>query len=113
MGYYTNYSLEVRGIQSEDEHRALCEEVKNFYGLYVEEGKPFDTEAYFPTYEEVKWYGHKTDMLELSREFPDMSFCLEGAGEEHDDMWREYYHNGDMECCPAKIVYEKPIKIKW
>lgn len=113
MGYYTDYSLEVRGIQSEGEFIALCDEVKNFYGLYVAEGKPFDTQTYFPTYEEAKWYDHETDMRELSRKFPNMTFCLEGDGEDRDDMWCEYYHNGDMEYCAAQIVYEEPTRIKW
>lgn len=113
MGYYTDYSLEVRGIQNEDEYIALCEEVKNFYGLYVNESKPFDTKTYFSTCEEAKWYDHETDMRELSRKFPNMTFCLEGDGEDRDDMWREYYHNGDMEYCAAQIVYKEPTKIKW
>ena len=113
MGYYTDYSLTVRGVQNETEFNALRNEVKNFYGLYVNEDEAFDTEVYFPVCDEAKWYDHETDMRELSRKFPNMTFCLEGDGEDREDMWREYYHNGDMEYCPAQIVYEEPTKIKW
>ena len=42
-----------------------------------------------------------------------MTFCLEGKGEDHKDMWRKYFHNGIVEFCPAYISYADPKTIMW
>ncbi len=47
-------------------------------------------------YEKVAWYEHDKDMKALSLHFPDMVFKLEGAGEDRDDVWVKYYHNGKV-----------------
>ena len=42
------------------------------------------------------WYEHDDDMLTLSRAFPDVLFTLEGVGEEHPDIWKTQYKNGEI-----------------
>lgn len=58
----------------------------------------------------MKWYEHEGEMCEISKLFPDYYFCLHGDGEEYDDIWKEYYHNG--ECVRAQgyieVYYEEP-----
>lgn len=54
-----------------------------------------------------KWYDHDEEMLELSKQFPETVFCLEGEGEESGDIWRTYYKNGKAQHCPAKIVFDE------
>lgn len=44
--------------------------------------------------EEEKWDNYDEEMAELSREFPDVTFYLHGAGEEAGDCWTAWYKNG-------------------
>ena len=53
-----------------------------------------------------KWYEHDEEMLELSKHFPNVVFCLDGEGEENGDIWRTYYKNGKKQYCPAKIIFD-------
>lgn len=55
------------------------------------------------TNEAVKWYDYKSDMIEFSKKFPDVTFCLYGSGE---DIWRCYFKNGLSEYQKAQIVFD-------
>ena len=114
MGYYTYYSLEVHGIKNKEEHKALQNLIAdNYYGLSTDNCDSYDSEAYFPASDETKWYEHEEDMIKISQQFPNMTFCLEGIGEDREDMWRKYFHNGVVDYCPAHISYLLPTKVKW
>lgn len=116
MGYYTHYSLEVHGIKNAEEHASLRDFIGSSsynYCFQEDEMDVYESEAYFASEDECKWYGHEKDMINLSKQFPDMIFCLEGDGEERGDMWRKYFHNGIMEFCPAYISYPSPKTIMW
>ena len=116
MGYYTHYSLEVHGIKNVEEHASLrnfIESASYNYCFQEDEMDLYESEAYFAPEDESKWYNHEEDMIILSQWFPDMTFCLEGDGEEHGDMWRKYFHNGIMEFCPVHISYPDPKTIMW
>jgi len=116
MGYYTQYSLEVRNIKK-NEVEDLDNEL-NTRGLinYVFYDKYYD-EAYkqleYSSYEEQKWYDCEKDMIEISKKFPDAIFQLSGEGEEWGDLWRRYFANGIVEYCDGQIVYETPKSIEW
>ena len=56
----------------------------------------------------IKWYDHYDEMVTLSKEFPSLYFQLEGLGEDYNDMWREYFHNGEAMHSDAKIIYDTP-----
>lgn len=60
------------------------------------------------SYDSMKWYSHDRDILELSKHFPSVIFELSGEGEDHDDNWITYYHNGEMETLHGRIVYDQP-----
>ena len=113
MGYYTRYSLEVHGIKDVEEHTSLREIINDFYCFQDDEFDLYESEAYFSPEDETKWYKHETDMINLSKHFPNMTFCLEGIGEDREDMWRKYFHAGVVECCPAQISYPNPAIIRW
>lgn len=113
MGYYTDYTLTVSGYNSisqskrsldiyDDERiKALEDEI---YKMNVfESGGSAKSDFYV----NGKWYDHSNDMLLLSHRFPDFLFLLHGEGEISEDMWDEYYLDGAMQNCPAKIVYDK------
>lgn len=124
MGYYTAFDMEVTKTEdamlqilrsayigpqlSEEEQlevaRALCSEDAYFEGCY-EEGRAkrsysFCDQAwdYFVSGDTRKWYDHDDDMKQLSEQFPEYYFLLNGQGEDHDDQWRTVYHNGKIIC---------------
>ena len=124
MGYYTYYTMEARGIKNEEEYNSIVRSLKkhelyedrenNKYGVF-NNSKYFDEShsSYFEAYEETKWYDHSYDMMKFSCLFPDVTFKLHGEGEESGDLWNEYFHNGKVEECPARIIYEQPYEIEW
>ena len=122
MGYYTYFSLEARHIKDRAEYDSIMDYMKNHelmqhegeYGIF-DEGKFYEEDgiAYFDAYDEAKWYDHTYDMLKLSKAFPKVMFKLSGDGEERDDMWHEYFLNGNSELCTAQVIYPEPTEIDW
>ena len=115
MGYYTYYNIEVaekNEIEKNSNYFNLLEidEIDRKLGKALCKINP----GYFKSVSlkvnidsnEMKWYEHDTDMLKLSKLFPDYVFILEGQGEEHPDMWITYYCDGHMQHCPATITYD-------
>lgn len=120
MGYYTSYNLTVKkreGLLFEEVGREieveiakkLCEISDWFCSDFNEtiEKSDYPLEELI-SFDTIKWYDHYDEMVALSKEFPSLYFELEGFGEERDDMWREYFHNGDGMHSDAKITYDKP-----
>ena len=103
MGYYTHYDLTtVQGNLSPEQ----MEQVKQFLSWsawLVSEG-----DAGFPLStvleERHKWYEHDEDMLALSREYPGVTFCLSGEGEDQGDVWKKYYRDGKMQECRQQMT---------
>lgn len=127
MGYYTEYTLEVRKIKNEEQFQELVEELKahDLIGYAFDEGHfpaiPYTNlrernkshEALFYPYDEAKWYDHSAVMIMISEKFPNMYFELSGVGEDFGDFWKEYYHDGEVEECAGEIVYAQPKRIQW
>ena len=120
MGYYTSFNLTVKKregllfaeVERETEleiAKKLCEISGWFYADFNETIEKSDYPlAELISYDTIKWYDHYDEMVILSKEFPSLYFELEGFGEERDDMWREYFHNGEGMHSDAKITYDTP-----
>lgn len=80
MGYQTQYKLTSNDGISHDENVG---EVAG-YGKQLWE-------------ESCKWYSHEDDMREYSLDYPEVTFTLDGFGEEHNDVWRKWFKNGDTQ----------------
>lgn len=124
MGYYTNYNLTVTKIDKVFEEKVdisaeqqliiskkLIEISDWFEADDLENVLKWDNDN--PLYgliyyDEMKWYDHYKDMIELSKIFPELYFELEGRGEERDDIWCEYFHNGEGSHSEARIVFDEP-----
>lgn len=94
MGYYTNYELSVRdagGKESEIEER--IQEVSGYCGL------SFD-DVY-----NCKWYSCFEDMKVVSKEFPNVTFFIDGDGEEQGDVWKAIFKNGKSKVVKPEIVW--------
>lgn len=114
MGYYTYYSLKVKGVKNGQEANRLYNDLKALNNNYLEMYESSDSRiTAFDSSDSCKWYDHETDMLKLSQKYPHMMFQLYGDGEEYDDFWYEYYQNGTLDICPGRIVYDEPVKVKW
>jgi GH35 family endo-1,4-beta-xylanase len=59
--------------------------------------------------DETSWYDYMDDMKYLSEQFPDVTFILDGDGEDKDDLWRAYFKNGRAVKVHARITYDRPL----
>lgn len=114
MGYYTHYSLDVKGITEDpkdiEELRDYLEERQLLYYAFEEPEQCGDLWEFDP-YDECKWYDHDEDMKAVSKAFPDCTFRLTGFGETFDGCWQRYYKNGRTEICEAH--FDEPKTISW
>ena len=97
MGYYTLFDLEIvpdQPIDFPDQFQQVTE-----YSLSTLES------------DSIKWYDCDSDMLTLSRMYPNHIFTLHGDGEEQDDKWQAVYVNGQVTKVYAELIYP-PIDIK-
>lgn len=115
MAYRTSYNMTVQNVKDENQYNALCGALYDrgilSYALYCGELRGITAEFYENC--AVKWRYHEKDMIEISKQFPDMVFQLRGQGEDHDDLWQKYFQNGDCEKCRAEIMMPYPTRIKW
>ncbi len=108
MGYYTDYTLEVKHFQKRS--TPIPEELVNVLTGVSEDGftdlgfSQIDDNNYY-CYD--KWYEWEEDMREISKDFPDFLFTLHGDGERSDDFWVAYFLCGKMQHSKAKIVYDE------
>ena len=96
MGYYTRHELEI--VKGDNDLigalREVCEDAQ--YAINVSG----DSEN------SCKWYSHEADLKSFSLRHPNAIFKLSGEGEESGDIWHEYYQNGKVQTCKAKIVFD-------
>lgn len=113
MGYYTYYDLSVRNdneISLDKQREASLHLLKAFNwendNYYINR----ITTTFFPfdwvSDDSMKWYDWERDMIELSKEFPEIEFVLYGEGEERKDIWRAFIKNGDCIYQAAHIYYD-------
>lgn len=86
MGYYTYFSLDIKGDPEE------VEKVQNFHvpDNDTEFSDPFYINGILDETEDhdYKWYDWEKDMKKLARKFPNVLFILDGDGEESNDNWQ-------------------------
>lgn len=128
MGYYTNYSLSIKGKLENTKRVAELEKAKaeaeGLTGKLKEVAiaaidKELNNEkninikavvaakaGYNPFEGETKWYEHEEHMKAISKQYPDVIFQLNGEGEESGDIWVKYFVNGKMQVAEAKITFD-------
>lgn len=101
MGYYTRYKL----IEPK---RPTLEELKMLVQIqpdYFPDIR-FAEELWNGDMDEMKWYDYEQDMLQLSREFPDVLYVLHAEGEDG-ERWRTYFKGGKSQTVEAKIIFDE------
>lgn len=84
MGYYTNYNIYLED-GPEEEFAKMLKDIDDILGCG-------DMSAFEAVY--AKWYSMGEDMDRLSRKYPDITVRIYGDGEESDDLWQTFWHNG-------------------
>lgn len=111
MGYYTDYHLDIRNKLGEliNEDSPEYEKISiAFNTIFLE--RDYDAESdndYLADVLDVanwKWYECDRDMVELSKQFPEYTFILEGDGEEKEDWWIHWWEDGYQSGSEAEIV---------
>ena len=99
MGYYTNFSIDIRTAITRAEakditaaiNRAICPTIKDdwLFSLDNYSGIEDDEKATWELipYDTMKWYDWEKDMKEIAKEYPAIEFRVEGSGEDKDDWW--------------------------
>lgn len=104
MGYYTKYNLTFSIWESNGKDNEEIEKIHQ----YIENCIPHLYENGHTEYEyDGKWYDYVKDMTELSKQFPNAVFQLDGVGEEFPDIWTGVWKNGKKRIEGAEIVYPK------
>jgi hypothetical protein len=107
MGYYTWYSIEkvqgdpevVAAFEADFENGNIPTEYGSLDQMFSASGDAHDS---------MKWYDRVEDMTNISIAYANTLFVVSGQGEDHDDVWREYYRNGVMERVYPIITYDDP-----
>lgn len=107
MGYYTTFRGSVSGpVSSMAKLNAAIEAGSKFSPYEFELSDWCDD--YINDGQEAKWYSYDEDCTQLSRDFPNVLFVLEGSGEESGDVWKAWYRNGKTARVKATLVFEEP-----
>ena len=105
-------------LSEEEQHevtKALCDEGVFWEGCYDEsrarKSCHFCDQAwdYLVSEDTMKWYDHDSDMMQLSKQFPDYYILLSGQGEDPEDNWRTVYHNGKIICHQTVCMYFEEV----
>jgi len=105
MGYYTNYHLDIQGIDGGVAELESVEQLEDtlseISGYTIKIGEPTD---------EIKWYDHEEDVTRLSKAYPDLVFKLTGRGEGDGmyylDYWCKFFRNGESYENRATVVLD-------
>lgn len=101
MGYYTNFSIDIKTAITRAEakdiaeaiNRAICPLIKSeddwLFSLDDYSGIEDDENATWEItpYDAMKWYDWEEDMKEIAKKYPAIEFRVEGSGEDKDDWW--------------------------
>ena len=112
MGYYTSFDLTMTPHPEEEKEVAITRDIVALIDcISPEEVRESDIEWFLC--DALKWYDYEDHMIEISKKYPDIVFVLHGEGEEHDDIWNEYYCNGECERVDAVITFPEPKNPKF
>lgn len=106
MGYYTAYTMDLldpatqKALPDEKYEAAQTKAVE----LLREKGViNYALDEDLGCCETAKWYEYDEDILEISKQMPDVLFCVHGEGEETGDIWDHYFLNGKSQRCDVEI----------
>jgi len=99
MGYCTHHKLKIEPEDFDLLRRIITSEDS-------EAEIRFAVDEDGSTYDSCKWYEYDSDMRELSKKWPDVTFHLHGEGKQNNDIWSATYKNGLCHHRRAQIFIE-------
>lgn len=117
IGYVTRYELDIYDNNGKPVNQHIIRDIGSMKNIedecldYAEmvdifnELKSDDNLYGIASEERCKWYEHTDEMKKFSRKHPDFVFALHGEGEETDDIWTKYFHNGKLQVCIPQLVW--------
>jgi hypothetical protein len=96
MGYYTHYQLDTDDDMNRCPTCGTAGVIDHQVG--IEEMIGYD-----PFGGECKWYKYEEEMKAYSKKYPNVTFILDGEGEESGDIWRAWFKNGKHYREDAKV----------
>ena len=113
MGYYSYYTLSVKGDFKPDDFDNIVSflKEKELIGYSLDKPEMVNNIMFFDFYEECTWYDAQEDIYALASAFPHLTFLLSATGETVDGCWEYYLHGSESELCQAEIP--RPKTIKW
>lgn len=105
MGYNTGHNLKIYKNNSEKNYKEVLSETLEILEQLGVINYALDKELNL--YEWVTWYKHREDMKRLSSIIENVVFELSGEGDDAGDIWKEYYLNGKIQICEAKITFDE------
>jgi len=106
MGYETYYSLTIRDRDGKEVTEQTLKAIisshrtQQYEELYALEDDGSSVQG-------ATWYGHEEHMIALSTEYPGLVFELYGKGNNSEDIWYKYFHDGKIQLCPAIITFDE------
>lgn len=102
MAYQTYYRLSLEPL--DEAKLAEVIEAEEMLDIFDCEGNATDW---------YKWYEYRKDMIDVSRRYPDLTFCLVGEGEDRDDDWMMYFQNGRFKYFQPEIRWPRFEDVEW
>lgn len=107
MGYHTYYTLSISDRDGKDIGDAETRRIIAAFRASNGDAEYSLADDGDSRGDETSWYDHEKDVAALSKNYPGLVFVLYGVGEQNDDMWYKYFHNGKVQLCPARISFAK------
>jgi len=97
MWYQTTFHIKAIDLKPALDRPILNKSFFNsleLYGVDVESRK--DGRFAIGDGESYKWREHEEDLCEVSSQYTDVVFILDGEGEQTGDVWRKFFLNGKL-----------------
>jgi hypothetical protein len=100
VGYETDFSI------------TMDKEV-DIVQLVIDLGDISGYDGWFDPYDDghigigAKWYEYKDNMKEISKQYKDVLFTVDGCGEESGDIWKAYFKNGKCKRSEPTIIFSE------
>lgn len=95
MGYYTRHELTVINGDNETDYEQEISDTTDGYDKHWLWGS------------ETKWYDCQKDMIKYSKKHPDVTFLIDGEGEEIGDIWKAWFKNGKKFYSKVSLVFDE------
>ena len=107
MGYNTQYNLTIapadpQAVVNNDLYKYAI--IADLRATYADAATALTRDG--SKNEPIHWYDHEDELVEFSKQYPEVVFTLSGEGEDAGDVWKKYFNNGkkQIDCAVMTIA---------